>query len=93
MNRLTVLGILLIACGFFLFFLKNNTAFTRIIHYRIKNPSRFILTSSIMILLAGVYSVLAPVLSVMMGADYWILYFIGLLGCMMLLILFLLPKS
>jgi len=46
-----------------------------------------------MILLAGVYSVLAPVLSVMMGADYWILYFIGLLGCMMLLILFLLPKS
>ncbi|MCO7126715.1 hypothetical protein NIE88_13160 [Sporolactobacillus shoreicorticis] len=93
MNRLTVLGILLIVCGSLFFFCRKKLLLPRSMQHRIKKPHRFILTISIMLLLAGIYSVLAPVLTVMMGADYWILYYAGLLGCIMLLILFLLPKS
>ncbi|MET1248167.1 hypothetical protein ABWW58_05185 [Sporolactobacillus sp. STCC-11] len=56
-----------------------------------KKQHLFFMALSTMLLLAGIYSLLAPLLTVMMGADYWILYYIGLFGCLMLLIWFLLP--
>jgi hypothetical protein len=91
MNQWMILGIVLIVFGLILFFLRKRIILPLRIARLIKQPHRFFGALSAMLLLAGIYSLLAPLLTVMMGADYWILYSIGLLGCLMLLILFLLP--
>lgn len=93
MNQLMILGIVLIICGLVLFFFRKKIILPLRMARMIKKQHLFFMVLSAMLLLAGIYSLLAPLLTVMMGADYWILYYIGLLGCLMLLIFFLLPRS
>ncbi|MFT8361857.1 MAG: hypothetical protein ABF586_10190 [Sporolactobacillus sp.] len=52
---------------------------------------RFLGTMTVILILAGVYLLLAPILFVMMGDDYWILFVLGIFACLMLLIRLLMP--
>ncbi|MCL1631081.1 hypothetical protein M3N64_03855 [Sporolactobacillus sp. CPB3-1] len=91
MHLLIGLGIILFICGIVLFLLRKKMDLPKWIDRRAKKAQPWWLAVSMMCLIAGIYSMVAPILTVMMGADYWILLYIGLIGCAMLLILILLP--
>ncbi|BBN98427.1 hypothetical protein [Sporolactobacillus terrae] len=91
MDKWVMLGLLFLICSIVLYCFRKKAFLTRLSLQHMNKPVRFLTTVSIILFIAGVYTVLSPLLTVMMGADYWILFIIGILGCLMLLILLLLP--
>ncbi|MFT8317977.1 MAG: hypothetical protein ABF651_06880 [Sporolactobacillus sp.] len=89
-NHSVIAGICLILLGLLISFSKKllpkllrRTLFQRI-------GKRLYVSAGLMIVLAGVYLILCPLLIVMMGEDYWILFILGIIACCMLFILLLL---
>ncbi|EST12970.1 hypothetical protein [Sporolactobacillus laevolacticus] len=90
MNLWMLLGIFLLICGLVLLSQRKKAALPHFIARRINSLNRFFTTLSIMLILAGIASMLATTLTGMMGFDFWILYYLGIFACLMLLFLFLL---
>lgn len=79
-------GVIFIAIG--LFILIGAIRFQPLVSQpKVRRLNRkFFISAAVMIMLAGVYLLLLPWLLGMMGADYWILFAMGLFACFMLLI-------
>lgn len=89
-NGSVIVGICLFAFGLLILSGKKLFSMLRLRAFAAKFGKKFPLAAGIMILLAGIYLVLCPLLSVMMGEDYWILFILGVIACCMLFILLLL---
>ncbi|RYL95639.1 hypothetical protein EWI07_00205 [Sporolactobacillus sp. THM7-4] len=83
-----VIGVLLIPGGCYIIVKRKVTLLPKIIMHRIRSIGKFSVTLGTIITLTGMASILSPVLTGTMGSDFWILYFLGIFACLMLLITF-----
>ncbi|RYL91509.1 hypothetical protein [Sporolactobacillus sp. THM19-2] len=81
-------GILLIIAGIVLILKKRKCTLPSRLKRRLRLPSRFFATLGIILLLAGTALIISPLLIVNMGLDFWIVFFLGVFACLMLLIMF-----
>lgn len=88
---MVVLGIVFVLSGVAVIRLKQIRFLPQRMVKRINSIRKFSITLGVLLILAGVASILSPLLVVNIGSDFWILYSLGLLACLLLLCLFFLP--
>ncbi|RYM06157.1 hypothetical protein EWH99_03465 [Sporolactobacillus sp. THM7-7] len=87
---IVIFGIPLIPAGIYFIGKKKVVCLPKQMMDRIQNIRKFSITLGIIVILLGTASILAPLLTGIIGTDFWVLYFMGIVACLMLLLNFLL---
>ncbi|MCI1882086.1 MAG: hypothetical protein LKI94_07845 [Sporolactobacillus sp.] len=86
------LGLILILLGTMLIRKRKTLRLPRPITKKMTSVRLFFMTMGIIATLAGIALLIAPILIGKMGIDFWIVFTMGVIVCLMILITFFLPR-
>lgn len=87
-NWIIISGVFLLFAGILLIIQRKKCRLPSAAERRLRRPEKFFATLGVIVFLAGAALVLSPFLIVNMGIDFWILFFMGVFACLLLLFTF-----
>lgn len=85
---LILIGLILTLLGAFILKKKRVAIQLQLVSRRVQNAKKFSITLGTIFVIIGIATMLSPLMTLIIGNDYWVLYGFGTIACCLLVLLF-----